>query len=307
MSKNGASNGSGGGRSERFSPGTGPRSLHERIMAHSDDDDAATEIFQLDAAALEAFEEPETLDVEALSDPDEGPAFVVLIDGSAPRWFVADTADLTIGRGQEADILVGHQTVSRKHASIAVIPDEGVVIEDLESDNGTFVNGERVERALLAPGDKLQLGTLELVYVGDNGAERRHNGTPVTELERYERTAASARQEATFAMSVTLMKRMKAVRELLSLARLLREDTGVEWVLGSRSFHFGKKNADVAVGGWFVSRELATLTWTGRKHRLRRVGKWGKVLINGKAVIMQDLEAGDTVQIGSTRLQYKVD
>jgi|GEM_PF-1273651 len=264
------------------------------------------EPIQLEPEALEEIEDLEEFDVEDLRDPDDGPAFVVLIEGEDPRWFVVDDDDLSIGRGAEADIPVSHKTVSRQHVSIAVIPDEGVVIEDLESDNGTFVNGERIERARLTKGDKIELGTLEILYVGDDGTGRLFKGQPVTALERFPRTAASSRHEATFAMSVTLMRRMKAVRELLSKAKMVRLATNEDWGLGSHTFHFGRKNPDVAVRGWFISHELAEVSWTGRKHRLRRTGKWGKVLINDKPAVMQDLESGDTLQIGSSKFQYKV-
>lgn len=295
-----------GPRSESFTPGArSPRTPAGGVRPIGGA--PSLEPIHLEPEALEELDDFEDLGADALSDPDDGPAFVVLVEGAPPRWFVANDEDLSIGRGGEADIPVGHKTVSRQHCSIAVIPDEGVVIEDLESDNGTFVNGERIERARVTKGDKIQLGTLDIVYVGDDGDGRLYKGQPVTSLERFERTADSSRHEATFAMSVTLMRRMKAVRELLGKAQMLRTSTNEGWKLGSHTFHFGRKNPDVAVKGWFVSHELATVSWTGRKHRLRKVGKWGKVLINDQPAEMKDLENGDTLRIGNSTFQYTVD
>ena len=49
--------------------------------------------------------------------------------------------------------------ISREHALIAFDPDEGTyVVEDLQSTNGTKVNGKRVRSSLLADGDDLQIG-----------------------------------------------------------------------------------------------------------------------------------------------------
>lgn len=298
-----------GARSEPFRPSTSRPAGPRPTAGLGARGPGLMEPIQLEPEALEELDEIEDLqplDADDLRDPDDGPAFVVLIDGEQPRWFVVDDTDddLSIGRGAEADIPVAHKTVSRQHASISIIPDEGVVIEDLESDNGTFVNGERIERSRLEKGDKIQLGTLDILYVGDDGPERRFKGQPVTSLDRFPRTAAGSRHEATFAMSVTLMRRMKAVRELLSKARMVRQATGESWPLGSHTYHFGRKNPDVAVRGWFVSQELATVSWTGRKHRIRKVGKWGKVLVNDTPATMQDLESGDVLRIGSSTFQY---
>jgi pSer/pThr/pTyr-binding forkhead associated (FHA) protein len=45
--------------------------------------------------------------------------------------------------------------------------DGGLEVRDLESTNGTYVNGNRVERALLSPGDRVQVGRVELVALKD--------------------------------------------------------------------------------------------------------------------------------------------
>jgi pSer/pThr/pTyr-binding forkhead associated (FHA) protein len=54
-------------------------------------------------------------------------------------------------------------TVSRKHAEIRREAD-GFLIQDLGSLNGTYVNGERVERALLTSGDEIQIGKFKLTF-----------------------------------------------------------------------------------------------------------------------------------------------
>jgi two-component system cell cycle response regulator len=66
--------------------------------------------------------------------------------------------DVVIGRGGDIAIEVDDVSVSRRHARIVRAPDGSHWIEDLGSTNGTFVSGRRVERALLASGDRVQLG-----------------------------------------------------------------------------------------------------------------------------------------------------
>src|SRR6185436_9486450 len=63
-----------------------------------------------------------------------------------------------IGRKGDADIVLSNPNVSRHHAKI-IISDEGVVLKDLGSTHGTFINGQRVvENQLLNDGDQVELG-----------------------------------------------------------------------------------------------------------------------------------------------------
>jgi pSer/pThr/pTyr-binding forkhead associated (FHA) protein len=67
----------------------------------------------------------------------------------------------TIGRAPRADFIVEAAMVSRLHCRITAGAAELDVV-DLESTNGTFVNGARVVRASLKDGDRLGVGRVEL-------------------------------------------------------------------------------------------------------------------------------------------------
>lgn len=71
----------------------------------------------------------------------------------------ADSDDdaLTIGRGRDNSIVLDDMLVSRKHLRITA-DDEGLLLEDLGSRNGTYVNGRRVERSHLQEGDRIGVG-----------------------------------------------------------------------------------------------------------------------------------------------------
>ncbi len=68
-----------------------------------------------------------------------------------------------IGRHRENTIQLGDPGVSGFHARIYRGP-EGYVLEDLKSRNGTWVNGERVYQVTLTSGDRVHLGTTDLLY-----------------------------------------------------------------------------------------------------------------------------------------------
>jgi pSer/pThr/pTyr-binding forkhead associated (FHA) protein len=73
----------------------------------------------------------------------------------------------TVGRAVGADFIVDAALVSRVHCRVTALPDGGLEVRDLESTNGTYVNGQRIETARLAPGDRLQVGRVEIVALRD--------------------------------------------------------------------------------------------------------------------------------------------
>jgi pSer/pThr/pTyr-binding forkhead associated (FHA) protein len=73
----------------------------------------------------------------------------------------------TIGRATGADFIVDAALVSRVHCRITAMANGDLEVRDLESTNGTFVNGNRIEAVKLAPGDKIQVGRVEIMALRD--------------------------------------------------------------------------------------------------------------------------------------------
>jgi pSer/pThr/pTyr-binding forkhead associated (FHA) protein len=68
-----------------------------------------------------------------------------------------------IGRSEENRICVSNPGISRKHAVITAVAG-GFMIKDLGSQNGTFVNGQRVTEKRLAEGDTVDVGSMKFVF-----------------------------------------------------------------------------------------------------------------------------------------------
>jgi pSer/pThr/pTyr-binding forkhead associated (FHA) protein len=73
----------------------------------------------------------------------------------------------TLGRATGADFSVDGALVSRVHCRLIATAGGGLEVRDLDSTNGTFVNGKRVQTAQLEPGDRLQIGRVELIALRD--------------------------------------------------------------------------------------------------------------------------------------------
>ncbi|MBI5686892.1 MAG: FHA domain-containing protein [Verrucomicrobia bacterium] len=76
------------------------------------------------------------------------------------------TKPIVLGRGIETDIRVEDDEVSRAHCAVW-LETEKLLVKDLRSRNGTFVNGERVSEAEVKPGDSVRIGHCEFAIEGD--------------------------------------------------------------------------------------------------------------------------------------------
>lgn len=99
------------------------------------------------------------LRADGLADKPEGKTFR-LSDGSIK----------TVGRATRADFIVDAPLVSRVHCRLTADKSGQLIVEDLESTNGTHINGKRITRAVAKAGDQLGVGQVVLsVSRNDNG------------------------------------------------------------------------------------------------------------------------------------------
>jgi pSer/pThr/pTyr-binding forkhead associated (FHA) protein len=83
--------------------------------------------------------------------------------GAGSRY-VLDAEVTRAGRHPESDIFLDDITVSRRHAEF-VRQDDGYVVRDVGSLNGTYVNRERIDEVLLHTLDEVQIGKFKLAYI----------------------------------------------------------------------------------------------------------------------------------------------
>lgn len=77
--------------------------------------------------------------------------------------FLLDAERTVAGRSPDADIFLDDVTVSRKHVEF-VRELDGFVVRDVGSLNGTYVNRNRIDQALLRPGDEVQIGKFRMTF-----------------------------------------------------------------------------------------------------------------------------------------------
>ncbi len=77
-----------------------------------------------------------------------------------PRLVLLRDAETLLGRGQDSTVPLDARGVSREHAKIVMRDGQTATLVDLESRNGTFVNGERIDLVVLTEGDEIHLGPI---------------------------------------------------------------------------------------------------------------------------------------------------
>jgi pSer/pThr/pTyr-binding forkhead associated (FHA) protein len=95
--------------------------------------------------------------------------------------------EIIVGRSSELDMVLVEDMVSRKHAKITTTGDQ-IVIQDLGSTNGTFVNGEKIKKVRLKEGDRILIGTSIIKLVAVDSSQ------VVTEGEARQRLEATGQR-----------------------------------------------------------------------------------------------------------------
>src|SRR2546422_3297060 len=116
-----------------------------------------TQANQLDATASECFS-------MGNSDKAGGTVHHVVIrpSGATARTAVLVSGVNRIGRNPANDIFLDDTTVSGRHCEIVVL-NKDVFVRDLDSANGTFIDGQSIKEAALLPGQTLHVGSVEVV------------------------------------------------------------------------------------------------------------------------------------------------
>ena len=95
---------------------------------------------------------------------------VVLTEGLSGRSHELATERTTVGRVDDNTFQIAEASVSSHHCEI-LLKDGQVFIKDLNSTNGTFIEGNQITEGVLKPGQKLRLGKVELKLEGETAAD----------------------------------------------------------------------------------------------------------------------------------------
>lgn len=86
-------------------------------------------------------------------------AYLIVIAGNQVGEMTRIEGQADIGRDKKAGVRIVDEGISRLHCRARQLPMGKLLVEDLRSTNGTFVNGERIDKQVIEDGDKIQIGS----------------------------------------------------------------------------------------------------------------------------------------------------
>ena len=146
---------------------TGPGTQESPAAQPAVTDTSATVTFGAPGVSEQEEKERAALDDDDAAAVDalpQGSALLVVQRGpGAGNRFLLDQDVVTAGRHPESEIFLDDITVSRRHVEFRRTAD-GFTVSDVGSLNGTYVNRDRIDEAVLTNGDEVQIGKFRLVY-----------------------------------------------------------------------------------------------------------------------------------------------
>jgi pSer/pThr/pTyr-binding forkhead associated (FHA) protein len=241
---------------------------------------------------------------------------VVKFESQVLREVPIGARPLTIGRAPDNDVHIDNLAVSDHHARLYA---EGgkMVIEDLGSLNGTYVNDLRVDRAALRDGDNIQIGEHQLqldtvheasttIADGVSGA-RKMPAPKITDTAALDAPGQREllRQSAVASAGTEALPTPLADLQHAPTLRVLRGRTDQrEYILAGKLTVIGNSEmASVRLLGWFAPVVGAQINHHSDGYYLGlgdRVPKLNGQPIQGPTL----LRDGDLIQIGRVRLQF---
>jgi pSer/pThr/pTyr-binding forkhead associated (FHA) protein len=220
------------------------------------------------------------------------PKMIVSIDDVVIKEVQLTKDRTTLGRRPYNDIVIDNLAVSGEHAVIQVAGDQ-VFLEDLNSTNGTYVNGKAIKRQQLQSGDDIEIGKYKIKFAGDGAGDD-------------------------FDKTMVVQARVPAVAAVAAAAPSGFAPGGIGDSQGLGAFHASIKVLSGAAAGREVPLTkvvttigkpgIAVAAITKRQHGfvVHHVEGGGNPTVNG-SVITSDpvaLKNGDVLELAGTQMQF---
>ena len=236
---------------------------------------------------------------------------VLKFEESVLKEVPVNASEVSIGRSPDNGIVIDNPAVSHYHAR--VFNEEGrLMLQDFGSLNGTFVNGQRVNRAALKAGDTVAIGkhTILVTESREPAAFGDWNGGPRPAAPKINETVVlDTKQRREFIQQVAAAGENSQpaptrVKVATLLVRKGRTDQR-EYTLSDKLTVIGKsKMATVKLKGWFAPKAAAQVN--RREDSTYSIGAADTVpSVNGQPIgHPTDLKSGDVISVAGVELEF---
>ncbi|MHB9035229.1 MAG: FHA domain-containing protein [Armatimonadota bacterium] len=221
-----------------------------------------------------------------------------LVTSDGAREFVLKSGENSVGR-ENVDILLMHNTVSRRHAKI-VVQDGHAALEDLGSTNGTSVDGQRIasgEAIDIADGAELTFGSVALKYIAP--------------LAPIDEACEEVLEEESAEQILEQVEPEPIEGEPASPGCLISKDESLRFPLATGLNTIGRKDGanTIVIPDSYVSGRHADLTVEDDVFTITDVGSTNGTCVNGVRLepnAGKEVRAGDEITIGQKVFRIEV-
>ncbi len=212
------------------------------------------------------------------------PEIIVKLGDRIIHRYFFDKDTLTIGRARDNDIVIENLSVSRNHSRIKR-EDSRFYLTDMNSANGTTVNGVKITKTEIFHNDQIGVGKHTLLFVHAEDAE----ASSISYL------SVTKPQGEEFADGII---------GILSVSK--GKQAGQEFRIAKREVYVGRSpDNDVRLHDWFVSKKHAVIVRNGEDFILKDLDSWRGTTVNGSSIKEYALKEGDELVFGTTVLTFR--
>ncbi len=210
------------------------------------------------------------------------PEIIVKLGENVVHKYFFDKDILNIGRARDNDIVIENLAVSRNHARIRRMNGK-YILTDLNSANGTFVNGVRITKTEILHNDVISIGKHNLIFIN----------RPLSDEEII--------SDAFGADRTLIVDRAPTAVLVVTTGK----QKGQEFKITKAETTIGRANDnDIKLHDWFVSKRHAQIIKQGNNYFIKDLGSWRGIFVNGQLVKDAQLKEGDDIKLGATHLTF---
>ena len=214
---------------------------------------------------------------------------------------------ITIGRKPDNDIEIDNLAVSGHHARIFKMED-WFLIEDIDSLNGTFVNGKMIKESPLKNGDEILIGKHILKFLSTDVSTSREPEAVLKKGEASETMVIDSKVQQEMLAQISKDRSIIGSGEVLGRFTVLEGSTDQrEYDLTERMTSIGKENsAKIRLKGFFAPK-FAAFVNRGKEGYFISPASGKELRINGEVVSGKyRLQDGDIIQVAGIKMNFNV-
>lgn len=226
---------------------------------------------------------------------------VLSLDGDVLGYHFLEKTRFSIGRKPHNEMQIDDASISKEHAAITIIGNDQI-LEDLNSTNGTRVNGIKVKRHILQHNDVIDIGRYQLRYINQKAqpgldSDRTIMMAPVMNMRQHSKGHEDTQTRAAEQVDIAV-----------SVARKANDHFPLGGIKGLEGPHAGKTlelSRPLAAFGT-AGQQVAVINRRPHGYTLTLVDGKKQPLVNGLAISDEAhlLRDGDEIEVGGETLQF---